>query len=262
MVTNRLFMAIGVVVLWAAITIGIGNIQTSGNVSLGEMVSSQLLWATPSAAAFLLIIVWLTRWNDLGLGKPKTDGLLKFIWLPLLYIAVFIVYAFTKDNSSLTPAVVGIVFINTMIVGFSEELAYRGILWGAARKTMAFWPAALLVSAMFGSVHIANGFLTGEFGEALVQAIIAGSSGFAYLAIRLRTASLWPILIIHGLWDFGIFMMGFGDTRDANASSSMLTDLAGGLGLVAPLVLFGFWLVRNEKVRGDWRSDSGVGALS
>ncbi|RDV02439.1 CPBP family intramembrane metalloprotease [Sphingorhabdus pulchriflava] len=254
--SNRLLISIGIVVIWAMITIGVGNIQTSGNVTLSEMVTSQILWATPAAAAFLLIIVWFTGWRDLGFKAPKTAGMLKVIWLPLLYIIGFVFYGFSKDSEGLTASVITIVFINTMIVGFSEELAFRGILWGGARKAMSFWPAAILVSVLFGSVHIANTFLTGEFNEAITQAMIATMSGLTFLAIRIRTASLWVAMVLHGLWDFGVFLIGFGAVKDPSAHTSLLSAVLGGIGFIGPIFLFGLWLLRNEQVRSGWRDDS------
>jgi membrane protease YdiL (CAAX protease family) len=148
------------------------------------------------------------------------------------------------------------VLINTAMVGFSEELAFRGVLWGAARKALPFWAGFLLVSAVFGSVHVLNAVLTGELAAAGVQALNAFMSGAAYLAIRIRTRSIIPIMVIHATWDFVVFLAGSGADKTAAPDPALLQQqLTFGLILTGPLFLYGLWLVRNERVRAGWRDD-------
>lgn len=257
---RRLIVAIATVVIWATITMAGGLIQAGPGTSLNELVTQQLLWGTPAAAAFLLIVAWMMGWHDLGFRKPQIAGMWKLIWLPSLYIIGFFAFGISNASSSLTATMVVAVMLNTLVVGFSEELAFRGVLWGGARKLFSFWPAAILVCLFFGSVHIANGFLTGQFEEAVRQAILASMSGLSFLAIRVRTASLYPAMIIHWLWDFGIFMMGAGKTIAPSGDSSFLAGIAGGLVFVGPVFLFGLYLLRNEAVRTGWKDDGRAAA--
>lgn len=253
---KRLIITIFAVLIWAAITMGGGLIQAGPGTSLGSLVTEQILWGTPAAAAFIFVVAAAFGWKDLGLNKPKTTGIWKFIWLPMLYILAFLGTGLTSANFSLTTNVVLIVMLNTMVVGFSEELAFRGLLWSSVRNMLPFWGAALFVCLCFGSVHIANALLTGEFGGALQQALFAGMSGMSFLAIRIRTGSLYPAMLVHFLWDFGIFLMGAGKSSETAVESSAVSGLAVGLILIGPVFLFGLYLVRNERVRAGWRDDS------
>lgn len=62
---------------------------------------------------------------------------------------------------------------------------------------MGFWPAAILLSAMFGAIHTGN---HGESGMGIVGAAIIGF--FFCLTVR-RTGSLWFAVGFHAAWDWG-----------------------------------------------------------
>lgn len=252
---KRLIIAIATVIIWASITMAGGLIQAGPGTSLSKLVAEQLLWGTPAAAAFLLLMCWILGWRDLGFRKPQLAGMWKLVWLPSIYILAFFSYGIATASASLTAVMVVTVMVNTMVVGFSEELAFRGVLWGGARKHFSFWPAAIFVSLCFGSVHIANGFLTGQFNEAIMQAIVASMSGLFFLAIRVRTASLFPAMIIHWLWDFGLFLMGAGKNFASTTGTSSAYGSAGGIAFVAPVFLFALYLLRNQMVRAGWQDD-------
>lgn len=251
---NRLILASIAVVIWAAITLGSARLQVSSTISLQELVTGTLAWGVASAAVFLVVVAWLARWRDLGFRKPQPMATLWLLWLPALYLVALGTTGVLTGK--LTATAVIMVLINTILVGFSEELAFRGVLWGAVRKAIPFWPGFLLVSLAFGSVHIFNAFLTGKLGEAGVQALNAFMSGCAYLAIRIRTRSIIPIMIVHAAWDFTVFLTGSGASSAPSEPVSWQAQLGFGIALTGPLFLYGLWLVRNERVRTGWRDDS------
>lgn len=249
----RFALAAGIVAVWAAITMVVPTLLLDGTTTLQELITKNLAWGVAGAAAFLLVAVRLAGWRDMGFLAPSPPGWWKLLWLPALYLAGLAAVGLTTGR--LEAGAVTMVLINTAMVGFSEELAFRGVLWGGARKAFAFWPAFLLVSAAFGSVHVFNAVLTGELAEAGVQALNAFMSGAAYLAIRIRTRSIIPIMVIHALWDFTVFLVGSGATGPAPEPAPVLQQLTLGLVLTGPLFLYGIWLVRSETVRAGWRDD-------
>lgn len=250
---KRLGLAILVVAVWAAITLVVPTLLLDSKTSLQELITKNLAWGVAGAAAFLMIAVLIAGWRDMGFLAPSPRGWWKLLWLPALYLAGLALLGVTTGK--LEASGVAMVLINTAMVGFSEELAFRGVLWGAARKALPFWAGFLLVSAAFGSVHVFNAILTGELASAGVQALNAFMSGSAYLAIRIRTRSIIPIMVIHALWDFVVFLAGSGGGGEAPGSDMVLEQLTFGLILTGPLFLYGLWLVRNETVRAGWRDD-------
>lgn len=249
---TRLIVSIAVVAVWAAITV-IGGLVQAGQGSLGSLVSRQVTLATPLAALFLIVVCWRMGWNDVGLNGPRPPSSSWLLWPVAIYIALFASIGLINHQ----PATHALMFvaINTAFVGFSEELAFRGVLWGAARKALPFWAGILLVSGLFGAIHLLNVFITGEFGEAVIQALNAFMSGFAYLAMRIRTRSIWPMIIGHWLWDFSIFLSS-ADPAKAAAGAGTGNPIYG-LALVAPLALYGLWLLRkpeHRRIDDNWKA--------
>ena len=88
----------------------------------------------------------------------------------------------------------GIVFL---LVGFFEEFFMRGYTQFTLARGVGFWPAAVLLSSVFGAAHLQNR------GENWTGALAAGFIGlFLCLTLR-RTGSLWFAVGFHAAWDWG-----------------------------------------------------------
>jgi membrane protease YdiL (CAAX protease family) len=84
-----------------------------------------------------------------------------------------------------------------LAVGFAEEFLFRGYLLFTLAEGMGFWPTALLLSLMFGAVHLRNP------GEGVVGALSVFTIGmFLCLTLR-RTGDLWLAIGWHAAFDFG-----------------------------------------------------------
>lgn len=250
---GRLLIALALVLIWACITV-FGGLAQLGQGSLADLVSQQVTWATPAAALFLLGSSRLLGWRDLGLNAPRPASSVKLFWLLALYILALAALAVTRGE--VTSQILLFVAINTAFVGISEELAFRGVLWGAARRAMPFWPGVIFVSACFGSVHILNALITGEMGAAGIQALNAFLSGLAYLALRIRTRSLFPIMIAHWLWDLMIFLSVSGRSVEESAQSTASSFL--GLAVVAPIAIYGLLLLRKRQFQQITDEEDGI----
>ena len=84
-----------------------------------------------------------------------------------------------------------------LLVAFFEEFFFRGYVQITLAQGMHFWPAALLTSAAFGAVHLAN---PGEGPEGAFAVFVTGM--FLCLTLR-RTGNLWFAIGWHAAWDFG-----------------------------------------------------------
>ena len=176
---------------------------------------------------------------------PRPASSLRVLWFPALYLLFF----------ALLPAVLGLppagtllfIALNTALIGLSEEWMFRGVLFQGLRSRLAMWPAILLTSLLFGTVHVLNVITTGQLAEAVVQAVAAFMSGMVLLALLIRT----PI-VYHALWDFGTFV-----TSATSPKTGGPADFAQGwtwtlpILIVLPNFLYGLFLLR--KVRNDTR---------
>jgi membrane protease YdiL (CAAX protease family) len=84
-----------------------------------------------------------------------------------------------------------------LIVGFYEEFFTRGYTQFTLTQSVGFWPAAVLLSAGFGVLHLAN---PGESWVGILGAVLIGF--FFCLTLR-RTGNLWFAIGFHASWDWG-----------------------------------------------------------
>ena len=82
------------------------------------------------------------------------------------------------------------------LVALVEEGLMRGPLLALFARAMGFWPAALLTSAIFLSLHLGNK------GETVIGIANVGVVGLALAWIRRRTGALWVAIGFHATWDF------------------------------------------------------------
>jgi hypothetical protein len=239
---QRVLVAVGVLVVWLGITFLLIPVPV-GDVSLDDLVTQGLGRQFVIACLFLVVVAVVLRWGDLGFGPPRPGWSVILIWLHLVGVSLMVAIAASVGFPP--TSVVLFVLANTLMVGFSEEVMFRGFLLSAMRGVMGVWPAVLLSSVIFGAVHAANGFVTGAWDAAWMQAAMAGMSGLAFAAIRVRTGSLWPGIVAHGLWDFGLFVMSQSQGPAAEGAPEPSPFLP--LLFVAPFVIYAIWLLRRQS---------------
>lgn len=241
---QRLAISCASFVVWLLITLVGETLGAGAHQTLPETVSRGPGWPFAAAAAFLLAVVAWRRWRDVGLNQRPSARSLRLAWLPMLYIVGGFGLAV---QLGLPPASVMLwVLVNTFLAGLSEELMFRGVLLQALRQSVAVVPAVVLTTLAFGAIHSLNVFVTGELRAAVIQSTAAALSGLLFMALRLRTGSLWPSIVVHGLWDWAAFMAALASAKDpaAAAAPTGAMSLAPIL-LVLPNGLYGLWLMRH-----------------
>jgi uncharacterized protein len=247
----RLPVALAVYVGWVLLTLfGMRWAGDGSKKPLLDTVSHGVGWNLAMAVALLAAATLAMRWRDLKFVAPRPVGSLRILWFPSLYLLLFAVLSVVLG---LPPAAtVGFVLLNTLLVGLSEEWMFRGVLFQALRSRLAMWPSILLMSAMFGAVHVLNVFVTGQLFDAVVQAMAAFLSGVVLVALLVRTGSIWVPIAYHGLWDFGTFMTSAGSqTHGPGADLSQGWTWTLPILLVLPNFIYALFLLRG--VRNDTR---------
>lgn len=84
-----------------------------------------------------------------------------------------------------------------LLVGFFEEFLLRGYTQFTLTQAVGFWPAAAILSAAFGALHLGNS------GEAWIGVLSAGLIGFFFCLTLRRTGSLWFAVGFHQAFDWG-----------------------------------------------------------
>jgi hypothetical protein len=82
-------------------------------------------------------------------------------------------------------------------VGLFEEFLFRGYAQFTLTAGVNFWPAAAILSALFGMVHLFNG------GEDKVGALGVFVIGMFFCFTLRRTGSLWFAVGLHAAFDWG-----------------------------------------------------------
>jgi hypothetical protein len=195
----------------------------------------------------------LLRWPDLGFSRHR-PGTLKVLWLPALYVAAFLA---AGVSAGLPPAgVLLLLLVNAFAGSFSEEVMFRGFLYAGLRDTLRPWPAILLCSLLFGAPHVLNVFLIGHLGAAIGQAVFASLGGIMFLSLRIRTGSLWPVILLHAAWNTGLILIGReAPPLDPNQAIPLVAVAATALAML-PVLAYPFWLLRHVGRDGD-----GIGRL-
>ena len=87
--------------------------------------------------------------------------------------------------------------VSFLFVGFFEEYFFRGYGLFTLTTGVGFWPAAIILSAIFGGLH------RGNAGESWVGAFSAGAIGLVFCLMLRRTGDLWLPVGFHAAWDWG-----------------------------------------------------------
>lgn len=250
---TRALTALAVFAGWVLVTVFFARIWGGDLVpqSINESISGSLQPGILAAGIFLIVCVVALRWGDVGFTSPHAHSL-RVLWFPALYVIAFSVLAIAVGLPP--PDVTLLILANTLLAGFSEEVACRGVLFSGLRHWMSIWPAMLLSTLLFGAAHILNGIATGSFLLAGIQAVAAFMTGMAFMAIRVRTGSLYPGIILHALWDFTLLLsvtgliqrFGMPDVGAADFSGPAAAALALPILLVVPNFVYGLFLLRRS----------------
>lgn len=109
-----------------------------------------------------------------------------------------------------------------LLVAFFEEFSYRGYLQVTLESGIGFWPAAVVLSILFGVQHLANP------GESRSGILMVGCFGLlAAFALR-RTGDIWFAFGMHAAWDWAeTFLYGVSDSGAAAKGHLLNSSLHG-----------------------------------
>ncbi len=192
-------------------------------------------WCTPG---FQMVLTW-------PLHIRGYKGLFLGLFL-LLCLFPLLLLTFSKPIHQTPPLTITMVAVMCLFVGIAEEGLFRGLILNMLLPK-GIWRAALLSSLLFGSMHILNVFVGFPLNIALAEMLSALGFGMFLAAVRLRTNSLRPGIIAHGLWDLPLIILII--HRQHFVSPSLIQALLIGGIMCAIYIVCAVIVLRANKMR-------------
>ena len=149
----------------------------------------------------LIAILLLSRlhwWREVGFRLPSNLRYLWFFTVPCLPIILNIAF-FGVSNPGIERLLLFLAL--ALLVGFVEETYFRGMMLRAL-LIRGPWQAVIISSLFFGILHVLNAAAGANLAATLLQVVYAVAIGLMFAALALRTQTILPLIVIHGLTDF------------------------------------------------------------
>jgi len=253
-----LFSALLIILLYALwFLIPILFQETFPHKEMGVGISGALReWSAELITAFILAIIisMLGWWKKIGFQKIEKGGV-KFLLPIFLLIVLMLTLAGTFDTSHKwflgfdTPTQLLELLAIVLLLGFVEEGVFRGVLfYGLSTKLTPLY--AVIISAItFGLFHFVNIASGATLLDTSYQALHAMSMGFLYASLRLRIHAIWPLMVMHGLWDFSLFVLQStvqAEQAPSGGEASIITALV----ISLPALTYGSYVYWRWSKRG------------
>jgi membrane protease YdiL (CAAX protease family) len=239
----------------ASLAIGIG---TEGDA--GDLLALAVMWS-PGLAALVTVFAFQRNFRGMGWGLGKPRYLLIGYGLPLaecslVYGLVWVVGlgglrgdipGAAETLVTITPGIViGALF------ALGEEIGWRGFLVPGLARLTSFTRTAL-ISGVIQAVWHWPFVLFAGFSSAAprwfalsVLTMTVTLAGFAAAWLRLRSRSLWPVVLAHA--SFNLYVQsGFNPlTRDTGITEYIVDEFGVAFVLTGFVIAYVFWRLRHH----------------
>ena len=187
----------------------------------------------------LLLFLWKNGlFESYGLCLPRVSARAMLYYVPVFVLLTANLWYGVKLNYGIVETV--LYALSMLLVGFLEEMIFRGLLFEALRKDgLGF---AIIVSSLtFGIGHIVN-LINGSGAELLpnlLQVVYATAAGFMFVMIYVKSKSLVVCITIHSVFNaLSVFANEAAMTvKDRIISCIMLTLISGGYAIYLVLTV-------------------------
>jgi membrane protease YdiL (CAAX protease family) len=181
--------------LWLAIVVGCYLLLTAVLPEMAPMVAA--VWITAIlclvAGAIVAAAGW---WRLVGFTLPRDWRNPALLILPAAITLLPLAMGLKPVDSGL----LGFLVLGYVLTGFAEETMFRGVIPLLLRGRRP-WQMAAIASVLFGLAHLGNILIRGEPAVIASQAVGAACFGFGYVAVRMRTNTIVPLIATHLLTD-------------------------------------------------------------
>jgi uncharacterized protein len=184
----------------------------------GLSITEGSIFLLTSIAALIMAKIEYRKYGDYGL--PARTAFRSHFWIGTAVgflaissclLAIFALHGFHLDGLAIHGSTILIATATWsatfVLVGLAEEFAFRGYLQFTLTTGIGFWPAAFLLSALFGMAHAGNP------GESTFGLLSVVCFGLLFCLFLRRTGKLWWAVGFHAGWDWGqTFFYGVRDS--------------------------------------------------
>ncbi len=219
---NELLTAILWIVLYVVTT---GNLR-----SLGDDSPYMMLGLLVICGLLLLFVVKMGLREKCGLTAWAKNSRALLWLIPLWVVTSGNLWAGVSAKYPMPGLLFAVVSMG--LVGFAEELIFRGFLFRVMLGNGKPAAAVIVSSVTFGMGHIVN-LLTGHaLGETLLQVVFAVAVGFMFTMVFWKGGSLLPCILSHSLIDiFSLFARENSSDAFNWIAHGVIIALAAGYGL-------------------------------
>lgn len=179
----------------------------------------ELLNSVPQAimSALIKIVIWMIPvilfvkfvekrkpFIYLGLRQHFNKGLQWAGWSSVILISFYFLLNFVVLDHPFNLQLSFNTWLNTIIlVGFTEEIVFRGFLLKKLNETYHFWLANIITSLLFVSIHFPIWFYKGlfVFPNILSPILTVFLISIIFGVIYQKSNSLWSVIILHSLYN-------------------------------------------------------------
>lgn len=203
---------------------------------------------------FLLLLAFLLtlgakryfNWDTDFFPPMRKIHLLWLVPILLAILQIYVIFALNADPNNHPLFATAALLLATMLIGYTEELTFRGILMTgllrAGRKTLT----VIIISGLaFGLFHFVNLLGNAPFDAVLGQVVSTAVTGLCYGAVFWHLKSLWPLMLVHWQWDAALMLAN----RDPNVMAAIETIDPILAGYVMPLKLIIFLVLMINILR-------------
>ena len=202
--TPALGIIIGIlyIVSFIGLSLAMGGVIT--DLTSVERIAPFLVALGVSAAWLVVVTSVFGWWRPVLRDRTRVGGTLRVV--PVVWIVVIGVMLVGGQGWTLPVDRLMATLLLGALVGFSEELAYRGLalvgLRGGGNEQRAF----LVATVLFALLHLPNALLGAPVAGAVTQVIFALLGGVVLYTIRRTTGLLVMAMVFHAAWDISTFI--------------------------------------------------------
>ncbi|MEN8041760.1 MAG: CPBP family intramembrane glutamic endopeptidase [Actinomycetota bacterium] len=216
----------------------------------GEYEGSVLIALWPGlvlAAVLLVLLIWATGWTrNVGFVAPR-PGWWKVYLLPVLWAAGLLILGSVVNWSEPEDISLLALLAILLLIGFNEEIVYRGFFLHAFQTRMPLFTAVSVSSVVFALMHMGTPGADASTLSILITMLAVFSLAILQSALYLVGRSIVVVIMFHVWWDFMMFSGGAIDLQSDAAG-------IGWAALVATIVMsagYGTYLLLGLRGQRD-----------